>query len=86
MPGWLIWIIVGLIAGFFASLVVRGHGLGFLWNIIVGILGGLLGGWLATSVFHIGGAVTGINWPSILIAFVGAVILLLLFRLISRRR
>lgn len=86
MPGWLIWIIVGLIAGFFASLVVRGRGLGFLWNIIVGILGGLLGGWLATSVFKVGGAVTGINWPSILIAFVGAVILLLLFRLISRRR
>jgi uncharacterized membrane protein YeaQ/YmgE (transglycosylase-associated protein family) len=85
MVGWLSWIIVGLIAGFFAALVVRGHGLGILWNIIVGILGGLLGGWLATSVFHIGGTVTGINWPSILVAFVGAVILLLLFRLISRR-
>lgn len=85
MPGWLSWIIVGLIAGFLAGVVVRGGGFGVIWDIIIGILGGLLGGWLATSVFHVGGGVTGLNWPSILIAFIGAVVLLLLLRLIRRR-
>jgi uncharacterized membrane protein YeaQ/YmgE (transglycosylase-associated protein family) len=85
MAGWLTWIVVGLIAGFLAGVVVRGGGFGIIWDIIIGILGGLLGGWLATSVFHIGGGVTGINWPSILIAFLGAVLLLFILRLIRRR-
>jgi len=86
MAGWITWIVVGLIAGFLAGVVVRGGGFGILWDIIIGILGGLLGGWLATSVLHVSGGVTGINWPSILVAFIGAVVLLLILRLISRRR
>ena len=86
MAGWITWIVVGLIAGFLAGLVVRGGGFGFIWDIVVGILGGLLGGWLATSVLHVGGSVTGINWSSILVAFFGAVVLLLILRLIGGRR
>jgi len=86
MAGWITWVVVGLIAGFLAGLVVRGGGFGILWDIVIGILGGLLGGWLATSVFHVGGSVTGINWPSILVAFIGSVVLLLILRLIGRGR
>ncbi len=84
--GWLAWIVVGLIAGWLAGRVMRGGGYGLLGDIIVGVLGGLLGGWLATSVLHIGAAVSGINLESILVAFVGAVILLVLLRLLTGSR
>ena len=84
--GILSWIVVGLIAGFLAGVVVKGSGFGLIWDIIVGVLGGLLGGWIATSLLHIGAGVTGINLGSILVAFAGAVVLLLILRLIRRRR
>ena len=84
----LAWIVVGLIAGWLAGRVMREGGYGLIGDIIVGVVGGLLGGWLASSVLHIGAAVSGINIESILVAFVGAVILLVLLRLLSggRRR
>ena len=84
--GILSWIIVGLIAGWLAGLVVRGGGYGVIGDIIVGIVGGLLGGYIGTSLLHIDAAVTGINLESILVAFAGAVVLILILRLISGRR
>ena len=81
--GILSWIVVGLIAGFLASLIVRGGGLGIIWDILVGILGALIGGWISSRFLHIG-SVTGINLTSILIATLGAVILLIIFRLLRR--
>jgi uncharacterized membrane protein YeaQ/YmgE (transglycosylase-associated protein family) len=85
--GILSWIVVGLIAGFLAGQVMRGGGYGLIGDIIVGVVGGLLGGFLATSVFHIAGAdVNGINLPSILVAFVGALVLLIVLRLLSGGR
>jgi uncharacterized membrane protein YeaQ/YmgE (transglycosylase-associated protein family) len=48
--GIVIFIIVGAIAGFAASKVVRGKGMGLIWDIVVGILGAFLGGWLASLV------------------------------------
>ena len=82
----LIWIIVGAIAGFLASLVMRtNRSQGFVEDVAVGIVGGLLGGFLF-NVLGIGGAVTGINVPSILVAFVGACVLLLLVRGLRRSR
>ena len=78
------WIVVGLIAGFLAGVVVKGGGFGLIGDIIVGVVGGLLGGWISVNLLHIGN-MTGINLESILIAFVGAVILLLILRLIRRR-
>jgi len=77
------WIVVGLIAGFLAGVVVKGGGFGLIGDIIVGILGGLLGGWISVNLLNLGD-MTGINLGSILIAFVGAVILLLVLRLIKR--
>jgi uncharacterized membrane protein YeaQ/YmgE (transglycosylase-associated protein family) len=82
--GIVIWIIVGGIAGFVASKVLTGKGMGLLWDIVVGILGAFLGGWLAgligmpvnTGTFTVGG---------LLAAFVGAVILLVVFRALTRR-
>jgi uncharacterized membrane protein YeaQ/YmgE (transglycosylase-associated protein family) len=82
--GILVWIIVGGIAGFVASKVLSGKGMGLLWDIVVGILGAFLGGWLAglagipvsTGTFTVSGIVA---------AFVGAVILLVAFRALTHR-
>jgi uncharacterized membrane protein YeaQ/YmgE (transglycosylase-associated protein family) len=84
--GILSWIIVGLIAGFLAGQVVRGGGYGVIGDIIVGVLGGLLGGWIGTTLLHINVGVSGINLESILVAFAGAVLLILVLRLIGGRR
>jgi uncharacterized membrane protein YeaQ/YmgE (transglycosylase-associated protein family) len=84
--GILSWIVVGLIAGWLAGLVVKGGGFGCVGDIIVGVVGGLLGGWLASSFFHMGDPMSGINIESIVVAFIGAVILIIILRLISGRR
>jgi len=86
--GILSWIVVGLIAGWLAGMVMKGGGYGVIGDIIVGVVGGLLGGWIATSLLHIGAGVNGINLESILVAFAGAVILLVLLRVLGggRRR
>lgn len=77
----LIWVIVGAVAGILADMVVGGIGVGLLGAIIVGIIGAFIGGWLFNAL----GIVTGSNilWD-ILVAFVGAVILLLIIRLVRR--
>ena len=84
--GLLSWIVVGLIAGWLAGLIMRGSGFGLIGNIIVGVIGGLLGGWIASSLLHIGPGMSGINLGSILIAFLGAVVLLVILRLLGLGR
>ena len=84
--GILSWIVVGLIAGWLASKVMRGGGSGLIGDIIVGIVGALIGGFLAATFLNMPNAVNGINITSILVAFVGAVILLAILRLVSGRR
>jgi uncharacterized membrane protein YeaQ/YmgE (transglycosylase-associated protein family) len=77
----LIWIVIGGIAGWLASLVVRGGGLGIVGDVFIGIIGGLIGGIVLNAL---GGAgVTGLNAWSIGVAFFGAVVLLLLIRLLA---
>ena len=76
-------ILVGLVAGFLASRVVTGKGRGLVWDIVIGILGAFIGGWLA-GLLHIsiGYGILG----QIIIAFAGAVVLLLPFRLVFGRK
>jgi uncharacterized membrane protein YeaQ/YmgE (transglycosylase-associated protein family) len=82
-PGGIIaWIIVGLIAGWGASIVSRGHGFGLIGDIIVGLIGALLGGFLAGFFIH--GSVGLIG--TIIIAFLGALVLLFVLRLFRRGR
>lgn len=79
-----IFIVVGLIAGFLASRIVFGRGGGWLMDIVIGILGAVIGGWLAGQL-HISINV-GVQFVNqIIVAFVGAVILLLIWRLVFRR-
>jgi uncharacterized membrane protein YeaQ/YmgE (transglycosylase-associated protein family) len=80
------WIVVGLIAGWLAGLIVKGGGFGCIGDIVVGIVGGLLGGWIASYFFHMGDQLTGINLQSILVAFVGAVIFVVILRVLTGRR
>jgi uncharacterized membrane protein YeaQ/YmgE (transglycosylase-associated protein family) len=80
----LAWIIVGAIAGWLASLVMKTNAeQGLLMDIIVGIIGGILGGFILTAL-GIGGPVTGLNIGSIVVAFIGAVILLAILRALRR--
>ena len=79
-----IFIVVGLIAGFLASRIILGKGRGWLMDIVIGILGALLGGWLA-SVLHVSIDLGPEILRQIIIAFVGAVILLLIWRALFRR-
>ena len=84
----LAWIIVGGIAGWLASLVVQGTGLGILGDIIVGIVGALIGGFIISLLLPGSFGFSGFNIGSLIIAFIGAVILLLILRLlgVGRRR
>jgi uncharacterized membrane protein YeaQ/YmgE (transglycosylase-associated protein family) len=79
--GFIVWLIVGAIAGFLASKVLTGKGIGLIWDIIVGIFGGFLGGWLAGLA---GIAATNIVME-VVVAFVGAAILLVVFRALTHR-
>lgn len=78
---WLIWtIVIGILAGFLAGKVVKGHGMGVLVDLVVGIVGSVLGGW----IFDIIGLAAYGLIGRLVVAFVGAVILLLLVRALKR--
>jgi Transglycosylase associated protein. len=82
----LAWIVIGLVAGVLASLVMGGTGYGIIGDIVIGIVGAFIGGWLFSTL--------GISTPiggmggTIFVAFIGAVVLLLILRLVrgSARR
>lgn len=84
-PGsWLAWIVVGLIAGAVASRVVAGRGFGCLADIVVGVAGAIIGGFLLSSLFGASG--TFGFWGSLIVAFIGAVVLLAALKLVSGGR
>ena len=81
----LAWIVVGLIAGWLAGMVMKRGGYGLLGDIVVGILGALIGGFAAAAVFGIPDAVNGINPTSIVVAFIGALVLVAILRALPGR-
>jgi uncharacterized membrane protein YeaQ/YmgE (transglycosylase-associated protein family) len=81
--GIITWILVGLIAGVIAKLVM-GDKFGWIITILLGIVGAFVGSWVSGKLG--GPAVTGLNITSILVAAVGAIIVLLVYGLIARRR
>jgi uncharacterized membrane protein YeaQ/YmgE (transglycosylase-associated protein family) len=76
------WIILGLIAGFIASKIVNKQGEGFFLDIILGIIGALVGGWLFEFFGKAG--VTGLNLYSMLVAIIGAVVVLVVYHAVRR--
>lgn len=83
--GWLAWLIVGAVAGWLASMAMKTNGQqGLLMDIVVGIAGAFIGGFLFNQFGAAG--VTGFNIWSVIVAFIGAVVLLALLRLLGGRR
>lgn len=80
--GILSWIVVGLLAGWLAGMVMKGGGYGVVGDILLGIVGAIVGGFLAST--FLGVEITGINIGSIAIAAVGAVIVVFASRLVMR--
>lgn len=84
--GLLSWIIVGLIAGWLASLVMKGGSYGIVGDIILGLVGALVGGFLAGALFGIPDPISGIDIATIIVAFLGAVIVVAIVRALTGRR
>lgn len=85
----LVWALIGLVAGFLASRVMTGHGLGLVGDIVVGIVGAIAGGFLARYLGVTTAATSHSIVAEIIIAFLGAVILLAILRVVGvgkRRR
>ncbi len=78
----LVWILLGLVAGFIASHLVSHHGEGIVLDALLGVVGAIVGGWVFHYFGHIG--VTGLNLHSILVATVGAAIVLFVYHVIRK--
>lgn len=74
------WIVMGLIAGFIASKIVNKSGEGLILDIVLGIVGAVVGGWLFTFLGAQG--VTGFNLYSLLVAVIGAIVVLVIYHLV----
>ena len=79
------WIVLGLIAGWLAGQIMRGSGYGIIGDIVLGVLGAIVGGWLTGVLLH-QDMVNGFNIESVIVAVVGAVILIAISRLFTGRR
>jgi uncharacterized membrane protein YeaQ/YmgE (transglycosylase-associated protein family) len=82
--GILAWIVLGAIAGFITNLIMGG-GEGVILTILLGIVGAVVGGWLAGTVLKVAD-VTGVNLESIIVAVVGAIIVVIVYRMVGGRR
>jgi uncharacterized membrane protein YeaQ/YmgE (transglycosylase-associated protein family) len=83
--GLLTWIVVGAIAGWSAGKVVKGSGYGLIGDIVIGVLGALVGGWAAGKFFDVKDPISGFNITTLVVAFLGAVVVLLAVRLLKKR-
>ncbi len=83
--GIIAWLVLGLISGFIASKIVNKTGEGLILDIVLGIVGAFVGGFICNHFFGAAG-VTGLNLYSMVVAVIGAIIVLLLYHLVFRRR
>jgi uncharacterized membrane protein YeaQ/YmgE (transglycosylase-associated protein family) len=77
------WVILGLIAGFIGSKIVNKRGEGLILDIVLGIIGALVGGYLFNAIGQVG--ITGFNLYSLFVAVIGSVVVLLIYHAIVRR-
>ena len=80
----LAWIILGLIAGFIGSKIVNRSGQGLVLDIVLGIVGAIVGGFIFDAVGQVG--VTGLNLYSLIVAVIGAVVVLVIYHAVAGRR
>jgi len=87
MIGWIVALIVGGVAGWLASMVMnRDASMGILMNIVVGIIGALLGNWLIAPLLGFGGSIQTFDLGAFAIAVLGAIVLLAIVNLVQRGR
>ncbi|HEY7811209.1 MAG TPA: GlsB/YeaQ/YmgE family stress response membrane protein [Allosphingosinicella sp.] len=87
MENWILIIVIGGVLGWLASIVMRRDAQqGILLNIVVGIVGAIIGGWLLSGLIGGGSITEGINVRSLITSFIGAVILLAIVNLVTRKR
>jgi uncharacterized membrane protein YeaQ/YmgE (transglycosylase-associated protein family) len=79
------WIVLGLIAGWLAGQFMRGGGYGIVGDIVLGILGALVGGWITSALLG-RDMVNGFNIESLIVAVLGAIVLIAISRLFTGRR
>jgi uncharacterized membrane protein YeaQ/YmgE (transglycosylase-associated protein family) len=82
----LAWLVLGLIAGFLASVVMKGGGYGVVGDIVVGIIGAFIGGFVFSQLTGNANPVNNLDIGSIFVAFVGACLLIAVLRAVSGRR
>jgi uncharacterized membrane protein YeaQ/YmgE (transglycosylase-associated protein family) len=83
--GIIAWIVLGLIAGLVASRLTGGRSQGLILTCIIGIIGALAGGWVATKLFHIHSLQGFFNLSTWITAIIGAAVLLLIYHLVTGR-
>ncbi|MEO8812935.1 MAG: GlsB/YeaQ/YmgE family stress response membrane protein [Caulobacteraceae bacterium] len=83
--GIIAWLILGLISGFIASKLVNKTGEGLVMDIVLGVIGAFVGGFVANYFFHIAG-VTGLDIRSLVISVLGAILVLVIYHMVVRRR
>jgi len=79
------WIVLGLIAGWLAGIIMRGGGYGIIGDIVLGIIGAIVGGWITGMVLG-SDMVNGFNIQSLIVAVIGAIILIAISRLFTGNR
>lgn len=79
----LAWIVLGIVAGFIASKLINKSGSGLVMDLVLGVVGAVVGGWLFAQFGSAG--VTGFNLYSLFVAVIGAVVVLLIYHLVFRR-
>jgi len=77
-------IVMGILAGWLTGLLMRGGGYGIIWDLILGVVGAIVGGWL-TSIFLGVDLTGGFNLTTLIVSIIGAVVVTLIFRLVTRR-
>lgn len=82
--GWFAAIVVGLVAGWIASMIMK-TGTGMFKNMLLGIVGSVVGGWITSLILSVD-LVSGINLTSIVVSVIGAVVVIALFRLVTGKR
>jgi uncharacterized membrane protein YeaQ/YmgE (transglycosylase-associated protein family) len=77
-------IIIGIAAGWITGKLMRGSGYGVLWDLILGIVGAIVGGWVCSILLGVD-LTTGLNLTTLVVAVIGSVIVVMLYRLVTRR-
>lgn len=80
----LAWIVFGVIAGWIASKIVNKQGQGFIMDLVLGVIGAMVGGFIFTRLGY--GGVDGFNIPSMFVAVIGAIVVLVIYHMITGRR